>query len=101
MAVFIDHLYMVNGDSYPEIFSNRVTVASHGDAGIDGFTALCGGRGGWDFYQKENGRFMRCSTIITGSVTWPTTYLIENANELSAEADALYGNRDAAILGNP
>lgn len=90
-AVSIDHVYMVNGRYYPEILSTRVNVASNGDAGIAGFTALCGGRGGWEFYNKENGQFMRCTTIITGAWGWPKTYLIENMHQLSVEAQALYG----------
>ena len=83
--IFADHVYMVNGASYPLWASESVTVKSTGDSGIEGFTEMCGGVGGWTFYIKENGSFMRCSTIITGSIGRPKTYLIENYDQLADE----------------
>lgn len=84
-ALFIDHLFMVNGNHYPVSLSHKVTVVSEGDSGIRGFTELCHGRGGWNFYDKDNGHFMRCSTILSGSLAWPATYLIENYEQLASE----------------
>ena len=83
VAVLADHIYMVNSSTYPLWLTQAVTIESAGDAGIEGFSELCGGVGGWDFYQKENGDFMRCSTIFTGSIGRPKTYLIENYNALA------------------
>lgn len=85
LALFIDHLYMVNGKHYPELLSHKVTVVSEGDSGISGLTELCHGRGGWDFFEKDNGTFMRCTTILSGSLAWPTSYLIENYDQLASE----------------
>lgn len=85
VALMMDHLYMVNGSEYPKALSTPVTVLSNGDAGIEGFSDLCNNRGGWDFYNKENGHFMRCTTILTGAFSWPKTYLIENYDQLANE----------------
>ncbi|MGE8063898.1 hypothetical protein [Pseudomonas sp. NPDC089569] len=87
-ALLIDHLYMVNGKHYPDLLSHKVTVASEGDNGISGLTELCHRRGGWDFFEKDNGTFMRCSTILSGSLAWPTTYKIENYEQLANERSA-------------
>jgi hypothetical protein len=83
-----DHLYMVNGTSYPVGLSKPVTIKSMGDRGIEGLTELCGGVGGWQFYPKDNGVFMRCKTMVTGSYWRPTTYLIENYDQLASESYA-------------
>ncbi len=84
-ALFIDHLYIVNGKHYPEILSHKVKVVSEGDSGLSGLTELCHGRGGWDFFEKDNGVFMRCTTILSGSLAWPTTFKIENYDQLADE----------------
>jgi len=84
--VVYDQLYMLTADTYPVWLSTSVTVKSSGDSGIDGLTELCGGVGGWTFYAKENGVFMRCSTILTGSLGRPTTYLIDNYDQLANES---------------
>lgn len=86
LALFIDHLYMVNGRSYPMALAESITVPSDGDRGISGFMNICGRKGGWEFYDKDNGLFMRCTTIITGSLTWPKTYRIDNYDQLADEA---------------
>jgi hypothetical protein len=85
LCVLADHLYMLHGATYPAWLSESVTIKSTGDRGIEGFTELCGGVGGWDFYHKENGNFMRCKTILTGSYARPTTYRIENYAQLADE----------------
>ena len=104
IALLSDHLYMVNGNHYPLAMSHRVTVVSEGDRGIGGLTELCHGRGGWDFYDKDNGHFMRCSTILSGSLKWPTTYLIENYEELAnylIEADCCRATRSQIVAVMP
>lgn len=80
-----DHVYMVNAETYPLWGSESVTIKSTGDSGIEGFTELCGGGGGWTFYGKANGNFLRCSTVFTGSMSRPKTYLIENYDQLADE----------------
>jgi hypothetical protein len=85
VSVTADHLYMVHGATYPVWLSKAVTIKSTGDSGIEGLTELCGGVGGWSFYDKANGHFLRCTTIVTGSLARPTTYLIENYDQLAEE----------------
>lgn len=97
-ALFIDHLYMVNGKHYPEFLSHKVSVVSKNDSGISGLLELCHGRGGWDFFEKDNGTFMRCTTILSGSLAWPTTYLIENYDQLASES--LDSEKDAGRILN-
>ena len=85
IALILDHLYMVNGRHYPLALAERITVASDSDRGISGLTDICQGKGGWNFYNRDNGNFMRCTTILSGSLTWPKTYLIENYAQLADE----------------
>lgn len=87
----IDQIWMVNGSYYPAFFAERITVPLGDDAGIEGLMGICNSTGGWDFYEKENGYFLRCQTMINGSWTIPKTYLIENAQELFAAVRKVYG----------
>lgn len=81
-GVLADHLYMANAETYPEWASEPIVIEPHSDNGIEGISQLCGHRGGWEFYAKVNGVFLRCSTIMTGSLGRPKTYLIKNIDQL-------------------
>jgi len=85
LVILADHLYMVNADTYPQWASEPIVIASDGDGGDKALSALCAKPGGWNYYVKNNGVFMRCSTIITGSTLRPKTYLILNIDQLASE----------------
>lgn len=85
-ALLIDHLIMVNGSVYPRAFSTPVSLPSlDGEDGLDALTDLCNGEGGWVFYEKHNGYFMRCTTILSGSSSWPKTFVITNYDQQPAK----------------
>ena len=85
LAILADHLYMMNAETYPQWASTPIVIESDGDGGDKALSKLCGKPGGWDYYYKQNGVFMRCSTIITGSSWRPKTYLILNIDQLANE----------------
>lgn len=73
----IDHLYMVNGSSYPISLARTVSVEPEQVSLISGPGSLCEGHGFGQFYSKSNGMFVRCGT-------WeflPKTFFIENFDE--------------------
>lgn len=85
IALMFDHLVMENGSYYPAVFAERISVATNVNGDIGSSTPICDGKGVTMEFDKENGHFMRCATILDGTLTWPKTYLIENYDQLTAE----------------
>jgi len=77
----IDHLYMVNGSSYPISLARTVSVEPEQVGLISGPGSLCLGHGFGQYYPKSNGMFLRCGK-------WeflPKTFFIENFDEASEQ----------------
>jgi predicted membrane channel-forming protein YqfA (hemolysin III family) len=84
MALTADHLYMVNGNTYPKWLAETVRVQPDKVLTIGGSDSLCAGYGMGDFFRKENGMFLRCG-VMGGS---QKTYFIENFDEAYSAYEA-------------
>lgn len=77
----IDHLYMVNGSSYPISLARTISAEPEQVGLISGPGSLCEGHGFGQFYPKSNGMFLRCGA-------WgfmPITFFIENFDEATEQ----------------
>ncbi|MGG5276271.1 hypothetical protein [Pseudomonas syringae pv. coryli] len=77
MASMADHLYMVNGSSYPKWLVENVSIRPDEVFTVGGPNTLCAGYGTGMFYRKDNGVFLRCGSM-GGS---QKTYFIDNYDE--------------------
>lgn len=89
MALTADHLYMVNGNTYPKWLAETVRVQPEKVLTIGGSDSLCAGHGIGDFFRKSNGMFLRCG-VMGGS---QKTYFIENFDEAYSAWEATQESR--------